>query len=148
MSTSPRRAAVRDLPAWVAPALTAAGAAAGCLMLSVRDPREPGSYGICPWLAVTGTFCPGCGLLRAVNRLLDGDVVRALAYNALIVAAVPVLVYAWLTWALPNRVTRSWPRLERLPAPVVWAGYGLLAVFWVARNLPWWPFTALVPPHP
>ena len=38
---------------------------------------SPGHYPTCPFLAITGWYCPGCGSLRAVHDLLHGDLAGA-----------------------------------------------------------------------
>ncbi|MPZ97381.1 MAG: DUF2752 domain-containing protein, partial [Propionibacteriales bacterium] len=48
------------------PLLSGAAVLAAVAVLHVRDPHASGSYGFCPWLALTGTYCPACGGLRAV----------------------------------------------------------------------------------
>jgi hypothetical protein len=65
------------------------------LLLHLRDPHRGGSWGYCPWLALTGTYCPGCGGLRAVNDLGNGDVAAAASSNLLFVSLIPVLVLWW-----------------------------------------------------
>ena len=47
------------------------------------------------WLFLTGTYCPGCGGLRAVNDLTRGDVGAAASSNLLFVASIPLLVLWW-----------------------------------------------------
>ena len=59
------------------PLLTGGLVAGLTLALHFRDPHASGSWGFCPWLALTGHYCPGCGGLRAVNDLTNGDVVGA-----------------------------------------------------------------------
>ena len=58
--------------AWPGPRRWPGGAA---VLLHLRDPHEQGSYGFCPFLALTGHPCPGLRGLRAVNDLTHGDVV-------------------------------------------------------------------------
>ena len=60
---------------------------------AIRTSR--GAWGFCPWLVLTGTYCPGCGGLRAVNDLTNGDVRAAFASNALFVALVPAIAVMW-----------------------------------------------------
>jgi hypothetical protein len=73
-----------------------AGAVLGAsVLLHLRDPHRSGSWGYCPWLLLTGTYCPGCGGLRAVNDLTHGDVVAAASSNLLFVSSIPFLVLAW-----------------------------------------------------
>jgi hypothetical protein len=106
------------------------------LALHVRDPHVSGTWGGCPWLALTGHYCPGCGGLRAVNDLTNGDLVGALGSNLLFVAMVPVLVVWWLRW-----VDRAWAGKDR-PAgsehPGRWIALFtvVMVLFAVVRNLP------------
>ena len=56
----------------------------GVAMLYTFDPRNPGTYPICPFLGLTGYHCPGCGTLRALHQLLHGNVIGAMGYNPII----------------------------------------------------------------
>jgi hypothetical protein len=118
------------------PTLLAGGVLGASLLLHLRDPHQGGSYAYCPWLLLTGTYCPGCGGLRAVNDLTNGDLAAAASSNLLFVASLPVLV---LWWA--STVRDRWQgRVRRLAA----RRHGMLAVaflvvalvFAVVRNLP------------
>lgn len=106
------------------------------LALHVRDPHESGSWGFCPWLFLTGTYCPGCGGLRAVNDLTRGEVGAAASSNVLFLSAIPLVGWFWV-----RSLAQRW-RGVRVPLarPVVTvlatAGVVLAAVFWVARNIP------------
>jgi hypothetical protein len=119
------------------PPLALAGLVLGAsVVLHLRDPHDHGSYGFCPWLALTGTYCPGCGGLRAVNDLTDLRLADAASSNLLLVTAAPLFVAAWVR-SLQQRWTgrlRPWPP-QRLHAVSVAAGVVLVA-FWVVRNLP------------
>ena len=66
------------------------------MLLHVRDPHDSGSWGYCPWLMLTGTYCPACGGLRAVNDLTRGDVAGAASSNLVFVASLPLLAAWWL----------------------------------------------------
>ena len=123
------------------PLLVAGGALAASVALHVRDPHEAGSWGLCPWLLLTGTACPGCGGLRAVNDLTHGDVAAAFSSNALLVVSLPLLAVLW-TRSLHSR----WRGVAAAPGPApgrpalaAWAGGAALVVvglFWLVRNLP------------
>jgi len=127
----------------VAPLAIGAGAAAACALLLVADPNRPGFYPTCPFLAVTGRWCPLCGSLRATRALLQGDVVAAVGLNALLVIAAPYVIYRWVYWLASTRGRRL-PALD-LPRWGIWLALGVVAVFWVARNVPWAPLAALAP---
>jgi hypothetical protein len=117
--------------------LVVAGSVLGIsVLLHVRDPHRSGSWGYCPWLLLTGTYCPGCGGLRAVNDLTHADLRAAASSNLLLVVSVPVLVAGWSRWTLDRwrRVVRHVdPRLQ------VRLALGFLALalcFAVVRNTP------------
>ncbi len=119
------------------PLLTGGLAAGLVLALHLRDPHSAGSWGLCPWLVLTGHYCPGCGSLRAVNDLTNGDVVGALSSNLLFVAMLPLLVFWWVRWT-----QRAW---SGAPPPArsgghsgVWIALATVVMvgFAVLRNLP------------
>lgn len=119
------------------PLLTAGVVGGLSLALHFRDPHASGSWGMCPWLVLTGHYCPGCGVLRAVNDLTNGDVVGAASSNLVFVLMVPLLVFWWVRWA-----ERSW---SGSPRPVASRQYALVWIslatvvavsFGVLRNLP------------
>lgn len=118
----------------LAPILVLAAAAAGTTYVAVVDPGQPGHYPLCPFRALTGCYCPGCGTLRAIHALAHGHLGGALAFNALTVAMLPVLGYLWVRW-LGRGVTGRPPRTLAHPA-WVWGFLAVVIVFWVARNLP------------
>ncbi len=106
------------------------------VVLHVRDPHESGSYLFCPWLLLTGTYCPGCGGLRAVNDLSRGDVVAAASSNLLLVGALPLVLGLWVRWFLAR-----WRGARRALSDrwgmVLAVGLGIVSLaFWVLRNLP------------
>lgn len=107
----------------------------GVLLLAVVDPGQPGHYPACPFRALTGLDCPGCGSLRAVHALAHGDVVAAADSNLLAVLLLPVVLVGWAGWARRSALGR--PRGPRVtPARVVYGLLALVVVFWVVRNLP------------
>ncbi len=118
------------------PVLLAGGLLLVSVALHVRDPHRSGSWGVCPWLVLTGTYCPGCGGLRAVNDLSHGDVVAAASSNLLLVGALPVLAWAWV-----RRFRDGWRGVrryvdERAALRTTYVVLGLAVAFWVVRNLP------------
>ena len=111
---------------------------AATLALQVRDPHRHGSWGLCPFKAITGWNCPLCGGLRAVNDLGHGDLPAAAHSNLLFIGLVlPLAVGAWALW-----VRRTWTGDARPLAPAtvraLSVALGVLAVaFTVYRNTPW-----------
>jgi Protein of unknown function (DUF2752) len=80
------------------PGAVAAVAAGGLALVHAVDPYRPGSYPVCPSLALTGLYCPGCGTLRMLHSLTDGDLAGALDMNPMALLLVPVLAGWWLAW--------------------------------------------------
>ncbi len=121
----------------LAPVGTAVGVGLAVLALHLRDPHEHGSWGLCPFQAMTGWDCPGCGALRAVNDLGNGAVAAAWHSNALLVALVPVVVLAWGAWLL--RASGRSVTLPRAGRWEVWFAVGVvvLVAFAIVRNTPW-----------
>ncbi|RSN66928.1 MULTISPECIES: DUF2752 domain-containing protein [Actinomadura] len=99
------------------------------------DPNEQGHYPTCPFLALTGYQCPGCGALRTVHAVAHGQLGEAVALNVFTVTMLPVLLFFWVRWAVarardrPTRTKAADPRL-------IWAFFAVVMVFWVVRNLP------------
>ena len=123
-------------PAVVAGA--AAAVAAGYVALAdpgraQRLPTIP-----CPIHALTGWWCPGCGMTRAVHDVLTGHLASAFGTNLLWPLVVGLLGWIWASfmWA---RV----PSPARAPTAVWIAIIGVAVAFAIARNTP--AFAALAP---
>lgn len=118
------------------PAAAGVAAAGYALVAHVVDPYQAGNYPTCPWLLLTGTFCPGCGTLRATHALTEGNLLEALQRNPLTVAAVVLMAMGFARWT-----RRQWKGEQRMTAAPAWLLYGLfwlIMAFWVARNIPGW----------
>jgi hypothetical protein len=119
------------------PLLTVGALAATTLALHLRDPHQQGTWGYCPLYLFTGVYCPGCGGLRAVNDLTDGDVRAAASSNLVATVGIPivaVLLALWLVRAWRGTARRSVsPATQRV---LWWVGGVTVAVFSVARNTP------------
>ena len=118
------------------PVLLAGAVLGASVLLHVRDPHRSGSWGYCPWLLLTGTYCPGCGGLRAVNDLTRGDLAGAASSNLLFVGSLPLVLLLWGRWLADRwRGVRRHVDTRR----ALWWAAAFLAVallFTVARNLP------------
>lgn len=116
------------------PALTGVGTLGAAAMLHTVDPREPGHYPTCPLLAITGLYCPGCGAMRALASLTDGNVPAAFGFNPLAVLAFVALLGIFGVWA-----ARQWRGTQKLTLTRPWVTVTLtvlVVAFWVVRNLP------------
>lgn len=120
------------VPRW--PVLLAAAGLAAFGYVTAVDPNQPGHYPLCPFRAVTGYYCPGCGSLRALHALGHGQLTVALHKNPLTVLGLPLLAWAWVAWVQRSRTGRPMRRVA--PQWLIWTGLSVLIVFWVLRNLP------------
>ena len=75
-------------------ALLATALAAVCLPAGLLD----GAPSLCLIRAAGGTWCPGCGMSRALWHLAHGEIVAAFAFNRLVVVIAPLLAWVALRW--------------------------------------------------
>lgn len=108
--------------------------AAATLLVAVVDPNQPGHYPLCPFRALTGLACPGCGGLRAVHALTHGHLSEAFGHNPLVLLALPLAVGGWAV-----AVRRAWQgrAVGWRPGPVLLTAVVVLVLgFAIVRNLP------------
>ena len=125
--------------------LAAAGVVGGAVVLAAVPPTADSYYPRCHFHSLTGLHCPGCGTTRSLHAALNGRPIQALRFNALALVVLPVvgwsLVHSLRDWVL-DRPSRS---LGRRANRWVWVLVGVVAIFGIVRNLPWYPFTLLAP---
>jgi len=109
---------------------------------------KPGTTALlppCPFHAITGLFCPGCGSTRMLYYLVHGQIGRSFRQNPLAFIALPFVVAKLVVSVLPA----AWQvqfRFRFLRSPY-WA-YGVLVVviaYAVLRSIPYWPACTLAP---
>jgi hypothetical protein len=118
--------------------------ASGAAFLYVVNPATSRLIPPCPFLAATNCYCPGCGAGRALHSLLRGDLLAALSFNPLLMLSLPLLGYFYLSFLTENLTGRRLPMPYRYRA-YAWLVPAVIVTYWVARNLPWMPFTYLAP---
>ncbi|MGB3485012.1 MAG: DUF2752 domain-containing protein [Mycobacterium sp.] len=116
---------------------TGAVLAGGLAYIGVNDPHRPGSiFPPCPFHALTGWFCPGCGGLRMTHDLLHGDIAAAAVDNVFLLVALPaVLLWVWLRRRSRKPIWTTFSVVFLVVAAVVWT---------VVRNLPGFPLVPTV----
>jgi hypothetical protein len=112
----------------------------GCVALAVVDPAN--GPPVCPFRALTGLDCPGCGGTRAAHQLFTGNLATAVDFNILAVVAIPFIL-----WGLFVALTAmlGGPRWRGFALSSQWTKVALVVIvaFWVLRNLPVAPFSWL-----
>jgi hypothetical protein len=108
---------------------------------------SPGGSGLCPpcpFHALTGLHCPGCGTLRGLHQILHGNLIAAMGLNPLMVLSLPYLGFAYVS--LWSKALRNKPLSNRrIPAVWLWALFAAIILFAIARNIPAYPFMILAP---
>lgn len=125
----------------LAVALVSPGAAA---FLYFVEPTASGWYPKCIFHWVTGFYCPFCGTTRCGHAMLNGNLSQAAAWNMMSVVLLPAATL-WLYWATLCIVRKQpLPRLDP-PAWLLKVFMVVVFAFWLARNLPLFPFELLAP---
>lgn len=124
------------LPSRRAGVLTTLGTGAvlggALLYIGLNDPHRPGSlFPPCPFHALTGWYCPGCGGLRMTHDLLHGDLAAAAIDNVFLLVGLPLVAL----WVLLRRHRKQPVWSVATVAIVVIAALG----WTVVRNLPGFP---------
>lgn len=93
------------------------------LFLYLQNPSELSWFPKCPFFALTGFKCPGCGTLRAIHFLLHLNFVEAWRMNPLAVVSIPLIA-----------ALVAFPSFRRN----AWTAYVILAAvlcYWLLRNV-------------
>ena len=118
------------------PGLWLAGASVWFTALYVVDPNEPGHFPTCPFLWLTGFYCPGCGSMRCTHDLLHGDLAGAFARNPVLPIVYVALAIGFTRWTI--RLWRGLPRTHLAPPWRIQAIAWAYVAFFVLRNVPGW----------
>lgn len=117
----------------------------GFLLVYYRlDPAQHSFFPKCPFLSLTGLFCPGCGSQRAIHALLHFDLKAAFSFNLLVPPALLALGYHLVIKYIEHVKGKNVYHLFYRPFfPIVLLA--VVLVFTVLRNLPYAPFEQLAP---
>lgn len=106
------------------------------------DPERVRWLPACPFHMYTGLYCPGCGMLRSIHQLLNGNFKQALSLNPLVIVLIPVL--AFVIVCEMRAITGK--QEYRLSARVHLVIAVIIIAFGVIRNINIYPL-ALLKPH-
>ncbi|PTN09953.1 DUF2752 domain-containing protein [Mangrovibacterium marinum] len=100
------------------------------------DPATTNHFPSCPFKALTGLKCAGCGSQRALYQLLHMNIRGAWHCNPLLVVMLPYMLFG----ALLDLIKNPSPSLLRIRKSLygIAAIYTVLAIivaFWIVRNL-------------
>ena len=113
--------------------------ASGLIYLFIFEPGRSGFFPVCPFRALTGFACPGCGSTRGLHRLVHGDVVGAFQMNPFMVVSLPILLYALVRY---TKVVMRGELIKgnQLQPKYIWMIFVVVLSFWIFRNTPFYPF--------
>ena len=122
--------------------LTLVGTVAAILHL--YSPYDSGAYAACPFKVLTDLNCPGCGTLRGLHELTRGHFGTAFGLNPLMVLCLPFIAFSIIKYIVAGILGRVEHRIF-IPSAFIWALLGVIILFWILRNLPYYPFSLLAP---
>lgn len=108
------------------------------------NPIEHEIFPHCLFHSLTGYYCPGCGSQRAIHSLLHLNFGGVIGNNFMFLPATLLLIYHYsrnlfnqqFNWKLPNIFY-----FKKTP----WIILIAIVLFWILRNLPFYPFLNLAP---
>jgi hypothetical protein len=112
---------------------------AGAVYIFVFEPGRSGFFPVCPFRALTGFTCPGCGTTRGLHKLFHGDVIGAFQLNPLMLLLLPILLFVLVRYTSAAMRGRS-INMNRLDAKYIWMLFAVVLSFWIFRNTPFYPF--------
>jgi uncharacterized protein DUF2752 len=104
----------------------------------------PGSmYPECPFHALTGLHCAGCGSLRTMSCLAKGDFGAAWGKNKLALLLMPFVLWSFFAYGA-KCFKISFPQIFIKPI-FIWLLLALIIIYTIIRNIPIHPMTLLAP---
>lgn len=114
-----------------------------------HDSSIPGGgifFIFCPFNRLTGLYCPGCGMTRAVFELIHLNILRAIRDNALVLlligpGAAYMVLREYVNFVAGRIVWKQIPFRKWMFVFLI----TVTIVFTILRNIPAFPFTLLAP---
>ena len=115
--------------------------AAAATYLFLFDPAKGNGYPSCPFRALTGLLCPGCGTTRSLHQLLHGHPVNAFELNPLVFIATPILLLL-LFLSSSSRFSELRKTRIQFERRLAWILIVVVVGFWIFRNTSLYPFAS------
>lgn len=123
--------------------VAAAALIAVAALLYLYFTEEGSGAGIpCPIYSLTGLYCPGCGISRALRSILHLDFYRALRYNAAFTISFPFIAAYVFALILSYIVNGKDKVSKKIPVVILYAAAGIFILFGIMRNIPAFSFLA------
>jgi len=108
------------------------------------DPVQHSLFPQCIFHSISGYHCPGCGSQRAIHSLVHLNFAGVVGNNFLFLPALLLIAYHYIRPPLNNFMKWKLPNIfysKKTP----WIIFAVVVLFWILRNLPWYPFSVLAP---
>ena len=99
----------------------------------------------CIFHSLTGLYCPGCGVQRAISSLLHGNIILALRDNFLVVALLPFIANSFRILFLDAFSEKYLNHLKFYSPAFQKTFLVIVIIFGVIRNIPVHPFDLFAP---
>ncbi|MCB0474020.1 MAG: DUF2752 domain-containing protein [Flavobacteriaceae bacterium] len=110
----------------------------------IVNPSEVNFMPRCPLYSTTGIYCPGCGSQRALHDFLHLDLMGVIRHNVLFLLGIFVLLYHLSVESIEIFTKKKVKNVLYYPkTPLIFLG--IILIYWVLRNLPYYPFNLLAP---
>ncbi|WP_457611088.1 DUF2752 domain-containing protein [Lutibacter sp.] len=108
------------------------------------NPSNVNFFPKCPLYVTTGIYCPGCGSQRATHQLLHLNILGVLQQNILYFFGVLLIGYHLIVTSLNLFFKKHiYNYLYHPKTPIIILI--IVIVFWILRNIPYYPFNLLAP---
>lgn len=114
------------------------------VLFFLLNPSEHQIFPRCMFNSLTGYHCPGCGTQRAIHSLLHFNIMGVIGNNFLFIPAILAIGYHYTHQPLNKNFGWKLPNIFYQKA-TPWIIFGTVALFWLLRNLAFYPFSVLAP---
>jgi hypothetical protein len=108
------------------------------------NPSEVDFLPKCIFYTTTGIYCPGCGSQRATHHLLNFNILGLLQQNIFYFIVLLMVVYHLVITSINIFFKKHlYNYLYHPKTPIIFLIF--LILFWIFRNIPYFPFNLLAP---
>lgn len=92
----------------------------------------------CPIKEITGLYCPGCGITRMLQAILQLNFYQAFRYNPLLFISLPFFIF----FTIEGIITKKDPLYNKIPNKTLITIIIIFIIYGILRNLPLFDFLA------